>query len=217
MNAQSRNIAVILGHPDRTSLCGALAAAYVEGARSAGATVREINLGELVFDPVLRQGYTRIQPLEPDLIAAQETIVWADTVVFVYPNWWGSAPALLKGFVDRTFLPGFAFKYRENSSLWDRLLSGRSARLIVTMDSPPWYYRWVARQPGHQMMRRAILGFCGIKPVRISEFGPVRRSSEQTRDRWLQRAGALGRKDGRAKQSQATAHGNHRGDRRLDG
>jgi NAD(P)H dehydrogenase (quinone) len=195
MNAQSGNIAVILGHPDPASFCGALARAYAQGARGAGAVVQEINLGELTFDPILRHGYTRIQPLEPDLIAAQDTIVWADKLVFVYPTWWGSAPALLKGFVDRTFLPGFAFKYRDNSSLWDRLLTGRTARLLVTMDSPPWYYRWVARQPGHQMMRRAILGFCGIKSVRATVFGPVRRSSDQRRDRWLDRAAALGRKD----------------------
>ncbi|MCB0926200.1 MAG: NAD(P)H-dependent oxidoreductase, partial [Mycobacterium sp.] len=156
------NIVVVLGHPDSESLCGAIARAYSEGARSAGAAVREINLGEMTFDPVLRHGYRGVQPLEPDLVAAQEAIAWAGQVVFVYPNWWGSMPALLKGFVDRVFLPGFAFTYRENSQLWDRLLAGRRGRLLVTMDSPPWYYRWVVGQPGHRMMRRAILGFSGI-------------------------------------------------------
>jgi putative NADPH-quinone reductase len=101
----------------------------------------------------------------------------------------------LKGFIDRTFLPGFAFKYRENSKFWDRLLSGRSARLLVTMDTPGWYYRFVSRQPGHQMMRRTILGFSGVKPVRISTFGPVRGSGERARDQWLTRARALGQRD----------------------
>lgn len=195
MNLTTPNIAVILGHPDTDSFCGAIARAYVSGARSAGATVREINLGELEFDPVLWHGYNRIQPLEPDLVAAQETIQWADVVVFAYPNWWGSIPALLKGFVDRTFLPGFAFKYRENSALWDRLLAGRSGRLLVTMDTPGWYYRWVFRQPGHQMMRRTILGFSGVKPVRHATFGPIRSSAESARRGWLARAESLGRRD----------------------
>lgn len=188
-------VAVILGHPDLESYCGSLARAYAEGARSAGAEVREINLGDLAFDPVLWHGYNGVQALEPDLIEAQETIRWADVLVFAYPNWWGSMPALLKGFVDRIFLPGFAFKYRENSRFWDRLLAGRSARLLVTMDSPHWYYRLIVRQPGHQMMRRAILGFSGVKPVRVSVFGPIRSSTGAARDQWLARAAALGGRD----------------------
>jgi putative NADPH-quinone reductase len=177
------------------SYCGAIARAYAEGARSAGAEVREINLGDLSFDPVLRHGYNEAQALEPDLVEAQEAIRWADVLVFAYPNWWGSMPALLKGFVDRVFLPGFAFKSRENSQLWDRLLAGRSARLLVTMDSPHWYYRLVVRQPGHQMMRRAILGFSGVKPVRTAVFGPIRKSTDAARAGWLTRAGSLARRD----------------------
>lgn len=191
----SAKIAVLLGHPDAGSYCGSLARAYADGARSAGAEVREINLGDLTFDPVLRHGYNGVQELEPDLVNAQETIGWADLLVFAYPNWWGSMPALLKGFVDRVFLPGFAFRYRENSKFWDRLLVGRSARLLVTMDTPPWYYRLVVRQPGHQMMRRAILGFSGVKPVRTTVFSPIRKSTEAARDQWLARAAALGRRD----------------------
>jgi putative NADPH-quinone reductase len=195
MSAPTAKIAVLLGHPDVTSLCGSIARAYADAARSAGAEVREINLAELTFDPVLWHGYNEIQTLEPDLLEAQDTIRWADVLVFAYPTWWGTVPALLKGFVDRVFLPGFAFKYRDNSRFWDRLLAGRSARLLVTMDSPHWYYRFVARQPGHQMMRRAILGFSGVKPVRTTVFGPVRTSTATARDGWLARAAVLGGRD----------------------
>ena len=188
-------VVVLLGHPDAKSYCGAIARAYADGARSSGAEVREINLGDLTFDPVLWHGYHEVQALEPDLADAQEAIRWAGVLVFAYPNWWGSMPALLKGFVDRVFLPGFAFKYRENSQFSDRLLAGRSARLLVTMDTPHWYYRLVVRQPGHQMMRRAILGFSGVKPVRTSVFGPIRKSADAARDQWLTRAASLGRRD----------------------
>ena len=154
-----------------------------------------INLGELSFDPVLHQGYHETQPLEPDLLATQEAIRWAEVLVFAYPNWWGTMPALLKGFLDRALLPGFAFKYRENSRFWDRLLAGRRGRLLVTTDTPGWYYRTVIRAPGHQMMRRAVLGFCGVKPVRTAVFGPVRGSDATTRERWLARAAAVGGHD----------------------
>ena len=194
----SNNVAVILGHPDGDSFCGELAQAYSDGARTSGATVRELRLGDLTFDPVLWHGYSAVQELEPDLVAAQETIRWADSLVFVYPTWWGAMPALLKGFLDRTFLPGFAFKYRENSRLWDRLLTGKGARLIVTMDSPPWYYRLMVGQPGHRMMRRAILGFSGVKPVRTTALGSVRQSSPEVRRRWLESVRALGERDGRS-------------------
>ncbi len=189
------NVAVILGHPDSQSLSSAIARAYARGAEDRGATVRVIDLAGLTFDPVLWHGYSEVQPLEPDLLEAQRTIHWADMLVFAYPTWWGTTPALLKGFIDRVFLPGFAFKYRENSRLWDKLLAGRSARLLVTMDTPGWYYRWVVRQPGHQMMRRSILGFSGVKPVRISRFGAVRGAADDTRRQWLDQARKLGERD----------------------
>lgn len=192
----SRRILIILGQPSSSSLCAALAHAYADAARQSGAEVRLLQLGDMAFDPILHHGYERIQPLEPDLQAAQADITWAQHLVWVYPIWWGGLPALLKGFLDRIFLPGFAFKYRPQSALWDRLLTGRSAELLVTMDSPPWYYRWVQRQPGHRQMKQTILEFSGIQPVRVHSFGPVIRSSDATRARWIQRAHTLGARAG---------------------
>ena len=143
-----------------------------------------MNPGELKFDPILWKGYGTIQKLEPDLVTAQEYIQWSNHILFVYPNWWGTMPALMEGFIDRGFLPGFAFKYRDNSSLWDKLLSGRTAHLIVTMDAPPWYSRWIYRRPGHNEMKRTILGFSGVKVTTITEIAIVRNSSQKTRDKW---------------------------------
>jgi len=189
-------ILVILGQPSAHSLSAAMAQAYRDGASAAGAEVRFLALGDLDFDPILHQGYRAIQPLEPALQAAQADIAWAGHLVWVYPIWWGGLPALLKGFLDRVFLPGFAFKYRPHSALWDRLLAGRSAELLVTMDSPPWYYRWVQRQPGHQQMKKTILEFSGIRPVRVHSFGPVVRSSDAARAGWIAQARALGLRAG---------------------
>ena len=188
----SKRILVILGHPADDSFCGALASSYVAGAKAAGNEVQLIFLGKLSFDPVLHNGYATIQDLESDLVAAQTAIAWAQHIVFVYPIWWGAMPALLKGFIDRVFLPGFAFKYRDGSAFWDRLLSGRSAHLLVTMDTPPWYFRWVYRMPGHNQMKRTILEFSGIKPVAVSSFGPIKGSSQQRREKWLAQVNAYG-------------------------
>lgn len=105
---------------------------------------------------------------------------------------WGSVPALLKGALDRVFLPNFAFKYQQGSPFPKQLLIGKTARLIVTMDTPPWYYRLIFGAPSHKMMKRTVLEFCGVKPVKITEFGPVISSNEKSRLKWLDAARALG-------------------------
>jgi len=186
---RSPRVLVILGHPRVDSFCGALAGAYAAGARAAGLKVERLDLANLVFDPNVRHPSPRDQALEPDLARAQALIRWADHLVFVYPAWWGTLPALLKGFLDRVLTPGFAFAAGdEDPATWTKLLKGRSAHLLVTMDTPPWVYRLVYRQPGHQAMRRATLGFCGIAPTFISTFGPVKPATSEARARWLEQA-----------------------------
>ena len=192
LEGDGKRILMILGTPKNASLCHALGEAYAQGARREGHVVRQLKLGELSFDPVLHDGYDQGQHLEPDLLEAQRQIHWAEHLVFIYPVWWGGLPALLKGFFDRVFLPGFAFKYRGRSQLWDKLLSGRTADLLVTLDTPPWYFRWIYGAPAHRQMIRTILGFSGIKTRRLAEFAPVRPSSEAQRQDWLRRAEELG-------------------------
>lgn len=186
-----RNITVILGHPDGTSFCGALADRYVAAARTAGHQVELFKLGEVAFDPILRHGYKQVQPLEAGLVEISDAIKRADHLVFVYPIWWGSVPALLKGLFDRVLLPGYAFKMRQDSSWWDKLLRGRSADLIVTMDTPAWYYRWIYSMPGHHQMKKTILEYCGIAPVRVTSLAPVRYATEERRKRWLAKVDRL--------------------------
>jgi NAD(P)H dehydrogenase (quinone) len=192
--AKPNRILIINGHSgSANSLSHSLANAYYEGAVANGAEVDMLNLAELQFAPVLHGGYDRSQPMEPDLVRSQTLIAKAEHLVFVYPNWWGAQPALLKGFIDRTFLPGFAFRYKGRDSLmWDKLLKGKTARLLVTMDTPPWYYRWVYRAPGHRLMRHNILGFCGIGPVEATDFGPVKLASEKIIGKWILQARKLG-------------------------
>ncbi|KAA0981386.1 NAD(P)H-dependent oxidoreductase [Pseudomonas sp. ANT_J28] len=186
-----KRILVILGHPASNSFCGALAERYAQSAVRAGHEVRQLFLGAMDFDPVLREGYQQVQPLEADLRRAQADIVWAEHLTLVYPIWWGGIPALLKGFFDRVFLPGFAFKYREGKAFPDKLLHGRSAHLLVTMDTPPWYYRWVYRMPGLHQVRKTTLAFCGIEPQRTLTFGPLLGSSADQRETWLLQAQAI--------------------------
>ncbi|MCK6489474.1 MAG: NAD(P)H-dependent oxidoreductase [Planctomycetes bacterium] len=189
----SHRILVLLGHPTAASWCGDLAAAYARGAQAEGHEVRRLDLGALRFDPILRQAG---QALEPDLQAAQESLRWCSHLVLVTPIWWGTVPALLKGFFDRTLLPGFAYQYRKGSPWWDRLLAGRSARLVLTGDAPTWWQRWMLGDPAERSLRLATLRFCGFAPVRSTCIGQVRSLDAAARARWGATLERLGRAAG---------------------
>lgn len=188
-----KKILIINGHPDKESFCFALAESYKKGADNNGDQCQLVHLVDLKFNPILTYGYRVVSELEPDLLKIQHDILQADHLVFVYPNWWATFPALLKGFIDRVFLPNFAFKYHEKGSLWDKLLKGKTARLIVTMDTPKWYYWLINRNAGHNAMKIGVLEFCGIKPVKISVFAPVKSADDLKRKKWIAEVEILGK------------------------
>ena len=188
-------ILIINGHPDKESFNYGLSEAYKKGAEKSGAEIKEIRIRELDFDPNLAFGYRKRTELEPDLIDAQEKLKWADHIVWVYPVWWGSVPAIMKGFLDRVFLPGFAFKKREGSVWWDKYLTGKSARLICTMDQPSWYYRLFNNSPSHSAMKKLTMNFVGVKSVKITSIGPLRLSKAGFREKWLRKVEKLGEKN----------------------
>lgn len=192
-----KNILIIVGHPDAASYNFALADAYEANARASKKTdVRRLNIRDLEFNPNLQFGYRKRTELEPDLLAAWEDIQWADHLVWIYPVWWGSFPAMMKGFIDRVFLPGFVFRKHENSmTKWDKLLKGKTARLISTLDQPGWYYRFVNSRPTHHAMKKMTMGFTGISKVKTTTIGPLRLSTDQWRANWLTKVAALGSKE----------------------
>ncbi|PIB35334.1 NAD(P)H dehydrogenase [Reichenbachiella sp. 5M10] len=189
-----KRILIVNGHPDKESFNYALAEAYQKGA--AHATLDQLNLIDLVFDPNLNYGYRKRTDLEPDLKKAWQKIKDADHLVWVFPMWWYSYPALMKGFIDRTFLPGHAFEFEEGKVLPKKILKGKSARIIVTADTPRWYdYLWM-RSPALNQFKKGTLQFCGIDPVRVTYIAPIKHSSAAFRDKWLQRIERLGQRLG---------------------
>ncbi len=185
---------MVLAHPrGMATLCGAIANSYVKGAREAGCSVELVSLDALEFDPDVRHGSPCKQALEPGLANLRDAMAAADHLVFVYPTWWGTYPALLKGFLDRILVPGWAFEEITGGTGFNGLLSGRSAELITTMDTPGPVYRFVNRAPGANAMARATLGFCGINVTRHTHFGPVNHSTPDERARWIEAAARRGR------------------------
>lgn len=189
-----KKIALINGHPNNESFNFALAEAYKKGAENSGAEIKEIIIRDLDFNPNLEFGYQKRIELEPDLIKAWEIIQWADHLVWVHPVWWGGLPAATKGFIDRLFLPGLAFKYRENSVWWDKLLTGKTAHIITTLDQPSFYYRIFYGRPSINQLKKSTLEFCGIKPVKVTYVGIIKNAKEEQRKKWIEKVYSLGEK-----------------------
>lgn len=172
--SKSTRVLVLDGHPDRQSLCGALAASAAEAAQSRGAEARLLRLSDLRFDPDLIGGYKTQQQLEPDLLLVLEGLRWCDTLILVHPMWWGAAPAKLKGLIDRLFLPGIAFAYEGDGHFPKKLFEGRTARVLITTDTPSWYL-WLGYRNGWlNVLRRQILDFVGLKVTHMKTIGPIR-------------------------------------------
>lgn len=100
-----KKILLINGHPDKESYCNGLAEAYKKGVLTTNAELKEIVIADLKFNANLQYGYRKRTELEPDLLEAWDKILWADHLVWVYPVWWASYPAIMKGFIDRLFSP----------------------------------------------------------------------------------------------------------------
>ncbi|MBT2483708.1 MULTISPECIES: NAD(P)H-dependent oxidoreductase [unclassified Microbacterium] len=183
---------VIDGHPDARSLTAALAQRYADAHGGA----RVLALRDLDFDPHLRFGYRERMLLEPDLADAKRALAEADTVVVAMPLWWGSVPAVLKGFFDRALLPQQEYRYTK-LGLPQGLLSARRGRLLLLADTP-WFAAPFTGLPAQTQVARNTMRLCGIRSVRTHRMLGVKDASEATIARWLDRAAQLGTKDARA-------------------
>jgi NAD(P)H dehydrogenase (quinone) len=188
-----KKIVIINGHPNKESFNFGLFEAYKKGIlQNNTAELKEIVISDLKFNPNLEFGYQKRTELEPDLLDSWEKIKWADHLVWIHPIWWGGLPAITKGFIDRLFLPGMAFQPRVNSVWWDKLLVGKTAHIITTLDQPSWYYKLFYGKPSVNQLKKTVLAFCGIKPVRVTYVGIVKGSNEEQKNKWLQKIEKLG-------------------------
>lgn len=188
----ARRIVIIQGHPDPDTghFCHALADAYATGAREAGHEVRRIDVAWLHFPWIRNKDEFDSSEVPPAIREAQESIRWADHLVIVFPIWLGTLPSLLKAFLEQTLRPGFAVKM-DPGKLPEKLLKGRSARIIVSMGMPALAYRWFYRAHGLKNLQRNILHFCGIRPAPATLIGLVE-SAAGGHQAGLKRVRALG-------------------------
>ena len=188
----ARRIFILNGHPRQRSLSGTFARAYADAAQASGHEVKVMNLSELAFDPDFGEArFVDHKPLEPDLEAVMQAIEWSDHVVLTAPMWWGGLPAKLKGLFDRSLLPGRAFDTR-TSKLPVPLLKGRSARVILTSDTPGWYFRLVYHRALHWQLKKQIFGFVGLTPTRFTHFAQSSHATDSRVSKWVDAVRGLG-------------------------
>lgn len=190
----AKKITVIQGHPDPTArhFGHELADAYARGALVAGHEVKRIEIAQLDFPLLQSQIEWNSGQVPVGLRDAQAAIAWADHLVLIFPLWLGTMPALVKGFLEQVFRPGFALIY-EGHRFPQKGLAGKSARVIVTMGLPAFWYRFFFRAHGVRGLERSILGFCGVKPVRETLIGLVETKDAAGREKWLAKLGGHGR------------------------
>jgi len=191
-----KRIFILDGHPAETSLSNTFAETYAEAARSSGHEVRVIHLHDLNFDMDFGHSrYSEAKPLERALEEVLENLEWSQHVVLTTPMWWGGLPAKLKGLIDRVLLPGRAFDTRSKECGFPTpMLTGRSARVILTSDTPSWLMRFFYKNALFWQLRGQIFGYVGIKPSRITHFSSASRPKSHLLDRWIKTVKSIGAK-----------------------
>lgn len=180
-----KRIVVINGHPAQESFNTAIAESYISSGVASGTEVRYVAIGQLNFNPNLQSGYQQRMELEPDLIKALEDIQWSEHQVWIHPVWWLGMPAIMKGFFDRAFLPGIAFKSNKKGNS-EGLLNAKSARIITTAgDLSLKVYEEEYHSSGLIQLKKGILEYCGVSSVESHFIGPLYELTENDRRKWL--------------------------------
>ncbi len=157
---------VIYCHPRQDSFCAALRDATVEGLIAAGHAVDLCDLYAEGFDPVLstqqRGAYfdeaENLRGLEDHAAMLRR----AEGIVLVYPTWWFGMPAMLKGWLDRVWVPGVAFHLGGAKVLRPLLTNIRRIAVVTTYGSPRWLLWWVG-WPDRRIVRRGLRPLCASR------------------------------------------------------
>lgn len=186
------NILIILGHPVAGSFNHALAAGVRDALRGAGHEVVLHDLCAEGFDPLLPPDEAPASaPLPPWLQRHCDELAAADGIVVVHPNWWGQPPAVLKGWIDRVFRPGVAYRFVAGDSgegIPAGLLKAKAAVVLNTSNTPEAREKEAFGDPLDALWKRCVFGLCGVRSVRRRMFGVVVTSTPEQRAAWLAEA-----------------------------
>jgi len=178
------NLLIIYTHPRKNSLNHAVLDAVTESCRQAGDDVVVRDLYGVGFEPVLGSS-EMLGGVGEDVVLEQSYVSWADHIVFIYPLWWSGLPAMLKGYIDRVFSYGFAYKYE--NGVQTGLLRGKKATLIHTQNKSREEYE--ASGMGNALrltINEGIFAYCGFEEIGHHVFDSILSSTSKERKQWLE-------------------------------
>lgn len=163
---------VVFCHPKPDSFTGAVRDVVLARLAARGVEVRLIDLYARRFDPALSrgewEGYLDAPANRAPVAGDVEALTWADTLIFVYPTWWYALPAVLKGWLDRVFLPDVAFLMPagENQTIRPGLTNIRRLGVFTTCGASWWLTAFVGA-PGKRMLMRGIGLLCAPRARKV--------------------------------------------------
>lgn len=189
-------ILIIYTYPHHNSLNGAIFDAVIQNLNNAH-DVKIIDLYQEHFNPVLnfdKNNKRRDLFLSTETKKYREAISWSDHLIFIFPIWWSSMPAILKGFIDKVFAQNFAYSYDSNKIIPHKLLCGKTASIIVTHDTPQFIAKYIQKDYGKILKKQILENMCGIRVSALISFPNVRKSSLKRRVNFLNKIKVYARK-----------------------
>jgi len=186
---QSMGALIVFANPNPQSYCNAILREICQTLHSAGRNYVVRDLYKQKFKAVLdaddisaiRQG-----AIPTDILNEQKYISEADSILFIYPVWWWGCPAILKGWIDRTFLKGFAFDIGTDNQVVG-LLSDKKVMVIAAFGNSE---ESLDKENAKEVVKRSIIdgtfGFCGVRNITYFPIYGVRDSDIHFRKECLE-------------------------------
>lgn len=185
---KNTNTLIIFGHPDPSSFNGSILKTIENKLEEKQYQFISKNLYQLNFNPVLSLddlAKMKGNSCARDIALEQNDISWAKNIIFIYPIWWSSQPAMVKGWIDRVFSPGFAYTLEEDGSLRG-LLSDKLVMVFTTSA----FSRGYMEEKGitaaiEKLTMEGIFSLCGVKTMLYKNFYAVDTASQEEKNKIL--------------------------------
>ena len=187
---------IIYNHPHEGSFCSAIRDAVESGLHKGGHEHKIINLDKDGFDPVMREkdlaafvqagriGEDGLDGVDPIVLRYMKKLRWAEHIVMIFPIWWMTMPAMMKGFVDKVIFPGVVYKM-EGGNLVSMLSGLKQVTVITTMNTPQDVYKEVFGNSIEGSLIKGTFNKIGIHDIRWISLNKVKQSGDEKRWLWL--------------------------------
>lgn len=187
---------IVYNHPHEGSFCSAIREAVEKGLRNGGHECRIIHLDQDGFDPVMREkdlkafvmagriGEEGLEGIDPIILKYMKKLQWAEHIVMIFPIWWMTMPAMMKGFIDKVIFPGIVYKM-EDGEMISMLSKLRQVTVITTMNTPQDIYKEVFGNSIEGSLIKGTFNKIGIHDIRWISLNMVKQSGDEKRWLWL--------------------------------